>query len=114
MKNFIKIQVSIILILSLLIGFNIEENIVGYILLPLKLLIIIPMFAFTIIMMPIMLFTYNWGIEIYTYIFILFLIIAGFLFYGWKNRSKFRGQLSISIAIWGYTFASIMFMGSHY
>jgi len=114
MKIFVIIQVSIILVLSLIVGFNIEEDILGYFLIPFKMLMVLPMFLFTIIMVPIMLLTYNWGLEFYSATFIVFLIITSLLLYGWKNKNRIRGQLSISIAIWGYTFISLLFMGSHF
>lgn len=114
MKNFIIIQVSIILMLSIIVGFNMEEDILGYFLIPFKMLMVIPMFLFAIVMVPIMLLTYNWGLEFYSAVFVIFLFIASLLFYGWKYKSRIRGQLSISIAIWGYTFISLLFMGSHY
>ncbi len=114
MKSFIIIQVSIIIVLSIIIGFNVEEDILGYFLIPFKMLIVIPFFVFTVIITPIMLVTYNWGLEFYSVVFIVFLFIVSLLFYGWNNKNRLRGKFSISIAIWGYTFISAMFMGSHF
>ena len=73
-----------------------------------------PLFSLVLmIIAPIMLFSYNWGMETYIVSLILLLTIL-IMIYGYKNIDLKRGIVSFLIGFWTYWLSSLMFVGSHF
>ena len=68
----------------------------------------------SIIVAPIMLCSYNWGMETYIISLTIFLLTMLLMIYGYKNRNLKRGVLSFLIGFWTYALSSLMFLGTHF
>ena len=102
MKKILKIQALIFLILMILSWIS---N--GNPFLPIIILLVI-------VVAPIMLFSYNWGMETYILSLIIFLLTILLMIYGYKNIDLKRGIVSFLIGFWIYALSSLMFLGTHF
>ena len=64
--------------------------------------------------MPIMLFSYNWGSEIFISAFIIFLFTISLMIYGYKQRETNVGIITFLVGFWIYVLSSTMFLGTHF
>jgi len=102
MKTILKIQGIIFLVLAiitLLVGGNI------------LMLLSVPL---TMIMAPLMLFSYPWGVETFVVALIVSFIPLGLMIYGYKKRNMKQGVVAFLLGFWLQFFASIMFLGAHF
>ena len=71
-------------------------------------------FILTAFIAPVMLVSYNWGVETFFYAFIIILFTMSMMIYGYKQRDKKRGIITFIVGFWLYAFASLLFVGSHF
>jgi len=102
MKKILKIQALIFLLLALLVWISKGDPTPS-------LMIIIALFI-----APIMLFSPLWSIEMYSYAFLLLIVVLSLMIYGYKQRDRKRGIIAFSVGFWLYAGASLLFVGMNF
>jgi 4-hydroxybenzoate polyprenyltransferase len=67
-----------------------------------------------VIIAPMMLFSYNWGIEIYLISLAIFVVTMLMMIYGYKKRHLKLGIIVFLLGFWIYSLACLLFLGAHF